>query len=164
MDNFSKEEIKTLHKLKTTVFYCKALLSTITDKMQEIEEKILKENEYYTCMNLNDSEPVRILKSNQTYRMSDSDFQDYLHLRLEQMKINNIPLDNNSNIPEHDFNPVYAYELSLKTAENILLEYMLGIVPQSMKIVFQNALDNVWIPGRNLRKELIELTLRIKTY
>lgn len=89
--NYDKAELKAL---KDIYFISKAFYETIKEQAEEIQKKILAENEFYATDDMMEITIARggtevdrrILKPFDSYKMSDDNFQKFLDLCYEEYK------------------------------------------------------------------------------
>lgn len=130
--NYDKE---LLAKLKNNYFMAKVFYETIKETAEEIQKKILEENEFYETEDIAErkekrggsGKPERILDPFNTYMMYDEDFQKYLDLTYaEYLKAGIADKRGRDYIPEAESKDLY-YE-----AMKQLVEYGIDIIPDGM--------------------------------
>ena len=130
--NYDKE---LLAKLKNNYFMAKAFYETIKETAEEIQKKILEENEFYETEDIverkekrgGSGKPERILNPFNTYMMCDEDFQKYLDLTYaEYLKVGIADKRGRDYIPEAESKDLY-YE-----AMKQLVDYGIDIIPDGM--------------------------------
>lgn len=127
---------KQLAELKNNYFLAKALYETVKEIAEEIQKKILEENEFYETQEIanmmvkreGDGNPKRILNPFNTYMMDmDTDFQKYLDLTYaEYLKAGIADERGRDYIPEARAKEAY-YE-----AEKQLINFAIDIIPAEM--------------------------------
>lgn len=130
-----KYDKKQLAELKNNYFLAKALYETVKGIAEEIQKKILEENEFYETQEIanmmvkrgGDGIPRRILNPFNTYMMQDTDFQKYLDLTYaEYLKAGIADERGREYIPEAKAKEAY-YE-----AEKQLVLFGIDIIPDGM--------------------------------
>lgn len=130
-----KYDKKQLAELKNNYFLAKALYETVKGIAEEIQKKILEENEFYETQEIAnmmikrgwDGIQRRILNPFNTYMMQDTDFQKYLDLTYaEYLKAGIADERGREYIPEAKAKEVY-YE-----AEKQLVLFGIDIIPAEM--------------------------------
>lgn len=145
--NYDRAELKAL---KHNFFMAKALYETIKDQAEEIQKKILAENEFYDAMEVD----KRILEPFATFKMNDNDFQKFLDLCYEEYKKAGIEDKRGKEYcPEAE-----AHDLYLE-AEKQLVLYGIELIPNGMreKETLKEAIKNV-----EYKEKVLDLILRLK--
>lgn len=157
--NYDKVLLKTL---KNTYFVAKASYETILETAEEIQRKILEENEFYETEEIaeikekrdGDGVPKRILKPFDSYMMSEEDFQKYLDLTYaEYLKAGIADKRGRDYCPEAESKDLY-YE-----AMKQLVDYGIDIIPDGMgeKETLKKAVQNIkW------RDKVLNLVLKLE--
>lgn len=122
---------KLLGKLKSNYINAKALYETIKANAEEIQRKVLAENEFYKLDELLDdaSENKRILDPDDTYMMDlDVEFKKYMALcYAEYVKAGIDDPRGMEYIPEANAKDV------LHETENMLIDYGISLIPDEFK-------------------------------
>lgn len=152
-----------LAKLKKNYFVAKALYETTKEMAEEIQRKILEENEFYETPDIAEimvkrrgsGKPERILNPDHTYMMDlDTDFQKYLDLcYAEYLKVGIADPRGRDYIPEAEEEDLY-YDTMKQ-----LVDYGIDIIPDRMeeKETLRKAVQNIkW------RDKVLDLVLRLE--
>ena len=155
---------KFLAKLKSNYFNAKALYETVKENAEEIERRILAENEFYETEEVaemmekrgGDGKPKRILDPDLTYMMDlDNELPRFIDLCYpEYVKAGIADKRGKNYIPEAE-----AKDL-MHQAEKQLVEYGIDIIPDEFgeKETLRKAVRNIkW------RDKVLDLVLRLES-
>lgn len=155
---------KFLGKLKSNYFNAKALYECIKENAEEIQRKVLAENEFYETEDVaemmekrgGDGKPKRILDPDLTYMMDlDNELPRFIDLCYpEYVKAGIADKRGKNYIPEAE-----AKDL-MHQAEKQLVEYGIDIIPDEFgeKETFRKAVRNIkW------RDKVLDLVLRLES-
>lgn len=155
---------KFLGKLKSNYFNAKALYECIKENAEEIQRKVLAENEFYETEDVaemmekrgGDGKPKRILDSDLTYMMDlDNELPRFIDLCYpEYVKAGIADKRGKNYIPEAE-----AKDL-MHQAEKQLVEYGIDIIPDEFgeKETLRKAVRNIkW------RDKVLDLVLRLES-
>lgn len=150
---------KILAKLKSNYFNAKILYETIKEKAEEIQRKILTENEFYeTEKNMKMDKhitPMRITRTFDTYLMSEEDFQKYLDLCYsEYVRLGIADPRGKEYIPEAEERDLFF------EAQKQLIEYAIDIIPDEFgeKETIRKAVRMI-----KYRDKVLDLVLRLES-
>lgn len=157
--NYNKAELKAL---KDIYFISKAFYETIKEQAEEIQKKILAENEFYATDDMMEITIVRggteadrrILKPFATFKMNDNDFQKFLDLCYEEYKKAGIEDKRGKEYcPEAEAHDLYW------EAEKQLVLYGINLIPSGMKEkeTLREAIKNV-----KYKEKVLDLILRLE--
>lgn len=154
---------KLLAQLKNNFFMAKALYECIKNEAEEIQRKVLAENEFYESEELAEmmetrggsGTPRRIFKPSETYLMDlEPDFQRYMDLTYaEYVKAGIDDPRGREYIPEAESKDLY-YE-----AIKQLVDYGVDIIPDGMgeKETLRKAVQMI-----KYRDKVLDLVLRLE--
>lgn len=158
-----KYDKKLLGKLKSNYFNAKALYETIKQQAEDIDTKVLQENEFYeseewTEMMLDyDGNGIRkrITRPFDTYLMEEADFQKYLDLiYAEYVKAEIADKRGRGWCPEAEADDLY------RLATKQLVDYGIDIIPDCFgeKETLRKAVMNIkW------RDKVLDLVLKLES-
>lgn len=158
-----KYDKKLLGKLKSNYFNAKALYETIKQQAEDIDAKVLQENEFYESEEK--AEMIqkrggngireRITRPFDTYLMEDTDFQKYLDLiYAEYVKAGIADKRGRGWCPEAEAGDLY------RLATKQLVDYGIDIIPDCFgeKETLRKAVMNIkW------RDKVLDLVLRLES-
>ena len=159
MMNYNKAKLRTL---KNNYFMARSLYETIQKQSEEIQEKILVENEFYATDDMMEitirrggtDADRRILKPFDSYKMSDDNFQKYLNLCYEEYKRAGIEDKRGKEYcPEAE-----AHELYWE-AEKQLVLYGIDLIPDGMK---EKETLREAIKNSKYKEKVLDLILRLE--
>lgn len=155
---------KFLAKLKSNYFNAKALYETVKENAEEIERKILAENEFYETEDVaemmekrgGDGKPKRILEPNMTYMMDlDNELPRFIDLCYpEYVKAGIADPRGKGYCPD-----AQSREL-LREATKQLVDYGIDIIPEGLgeKETLRKAVRNIkW------RDKVLDLVLKLES-
>lgn len=155
---------KFLAKLKSNYFNAKALYETVKENAEEIERKILAENEFYETEDVaemmekrgGDGKPKRILEPSMTYMMDlDNELPRFIDLCYpEYVKAGIADPRGKGYCPD-----AQARELLLEATKQ-LVDYGIDIIPEGLgkKETLRNAVRNIkW------RDKVLDLVLKLES-
>lgn len=157
--NYDKE---LLAKLKKNYFMAKALYETVREMAEEIQRKILKENEFYETDDIAEmmksrggsGKPIRILNPDNTYMMDlEKELPRFIDLCYpEYVKAGIADPRGKNYIPEAEEKDLF-YE-----AEKQLIEYGIDIIPDEFgeKETLRKAVQMI-----KYRDKVLDLVLRL---
>lgn len=154
-----------LGKLKSNYFNAKTLYETVKENAEEIQRKILAENEFYETEDVMDmkakrgclaTKPARILEPDETYMMDlDKEFPRFIDLCYpEYVKAGIADPRGKEYCPDAEERDLY-YE-----ATKQLVEYGIDIIPDEFpeKVTLKKAVQNLkW------RDKVLDLVLRLES-
>lgn len=149
-----------LKALKESYYIAKAMYETTKEMAEEIECKILRENEFYETAESAEinghTVPERIYNPKNTFEMDlDNDFQRYLDLVYPEYVKAGI------NDPRGKEYIPYAEEKSLcSQAEKLLIDYAISLVPNEYKK--ERELLKQWSTHWKYRNKILDLILSLE--
>lgn len=158
--NYNKKELAAL---KNNYFMARALYETIKEAAEEIQKKVLAENEFYESEEITemmvkrggDGIPKRILDPNHTYMMADDDtqFQKFLDLiYLEYLKAGIADKRGRGWCPEAEAHDLYC------EAEKQLVLYGIDIMPDiPEKEILRKAIKNY-----KYKENILDIILKLE--
>ena len=126
---------KLLGKLKSNYFNAKALYETVKENAEEIQKKVLADNEFYEIKEMadirrdNSSKPKRIYDPDLTYMMDlDKEFPRFIDLCYpEYVKAGIADPRGKDYIPEANAKDLYY------AAKRKLIDYAIDIIPDELR-------------------------------
>ena len=159
----------TLGKMKSNYFNAKALYEYIKEQAEDIQRKVLAENPFYIADDMLELRErrgydgdKRIYEPNETYLMSEDDFQKYLDLIYpEYVKAGIADKRGRDYIPEAE-----AKDLMWET-EKQLVEYGIDIIPDEyaeQKATLRKAVRNIKYKDKVLDFVLMLESTEVENY
>ena len=153
---------KFLAKLKSNYINAKALYETIKQQSEDIQTKVLQENEFYESEKWSEmmekrggnGNRERIIRPFDTFLMEDVDFQKYLDLiYAEYLKAGIADKRGRDYVPEAESGDLY------RETTKQLVEYGIDIIPDAFgeKETLRKAVQNIkW------RDKVLDLVLKLE--